>query len=154
MPRIDFLSPMAVLHDVRTTSKKHLLQIVSEAAAANTGQSSALIFETLLQRERLGSTGISDGLAIPHGKLPHLREIFGLMAKLERPIDFQSLDGKPVDLVFLLLAPESAGADHLKALAKIARLLRDAPILARLRAARDSATLHALLTEEPTSQAA
>ena len=78
-----------------------------------------------MQREKLGSTGVGNGIAIPHGKLPKLNKLFGLFARLERPIDFEALDGQPVDLMFLLLAPEGAGADHLKALARVARLLRD-----------------------------
>ena len=78
-----------------------------------------------MQREKLGSTGVGNGIAIPHGKLPKLDKLFGLFARLDRPIDFEALDGQPVDLIFLLLAPEGAGADHLKALARVARLLRD-----------------------------
>ena len=92
-----------------------------------------MIFDTLMQREKLGSTGIGHGIAIPHGKLPKLEKLFGLFARLERPIDFELLDGQPVDLVFLLLAPEGAGADHLKALASVARLLRDPDIAHKLR---------------------
>jgi hypothetical protein len=92
----------------------------------------------LLQRERLGTTAVGDGVAIPHGKLPKLEKLFGLFARLERPIDFEAMDGQPVDLVFLLLAPEGAGADHLKALARIARLLRDLDVAKKLRASRDA----------------
>jgi PTS system nitrogen regulatory IIA component len=112
------------------------------------------VFETLLQRERLGSTGIGDGVAIPHGKLPGLDRLFGLVARLEKPVDFDALDGQPVDIAFLLLAPEGAGADHLKALAQVARLLREPGILERIRAARDASALYALLTHTSASQAA
>ena len=93
-----------------------------------------------MQREKLGSTAVGNGIAIPHGKLPKLEKLFGLFARLERPIDFEALDGQPVDLIFLLLAPEGAGADHLKALARIARLLRDPAIARKLRGVRDAGT--------------
>jgi PTS system nitrogen regulatory IIA component len=100
----------------------------------------------VLHRERLGSTGVGRGVAIPHGKLAKLDRLVGLFARLDKPIDFEALDGEPVDLIFLLLAPEGAGADHLKALARIARLLRDEKIAEQLRAARDESALRALLT--------
>ena len=87
----------------------------------------------LMQREKLGSTGVGNGVAIPHGKLPKLDKLFGLFARLDRPVDFEALDGQPVDLIFLLLAPEGAGADHLKALARVARLLRDPEVARKLR---------------------
>ena len=112
------------------------------------------IFETLLQRERLGSTGIGEGLAIPHGKLPKLDRLFGLVARLEKPIDFEALDGQPVDVLFLLLAPEGAGADHLKALARVARVLREPGILERIRATRDADALYAVMTGSTTPRAA
>ena len=103
-----------------------------------------------MQRERLGSTGIGNGIAIPHGKLARLERLFGVFARLERPIDFEALDGQPVDLMFLLLAPEGAGADHLKALARIARLLRDPETAQKLRESRDAEALYAVLTWPPT----
>jgi PTS system nitrogen regulatory IIA component len=102
-----------------------------------------------MQRERLGSTGIGSGIAIPHGKLAKLERLFGVFARLERPIDFEALDGQPVDLLFLLLAPEAAGADHLKALARVARLLRDHEIARKLRESRDAEALYAVLTASP-----
>jgi len=107
----------------------------------------------LQQREKLGSTGVGNGIAIPHGKLPKLTRLFGVFARLERPIDFEALDGQPVDLLFLLLAPEAAGADHLKALARVARLLRDADIARKLRDCRDGDALYAVLAM-PTASAA
>ena len=112
-----------------------------------------MIFDTLMQREKLGSTGIGHGIAIPHGKLPKLEKLFGLFARLDRPIDFESLDGQPVDLVFLLLAPEGAGADHLKALASVARLLRDPEIAHKLRELSDAEALYAVLTMTPSAAA-
>jgi PTS system nitrogen regulatory IIA component len=139
---------------MRANSKKQVLQELSAQAAKLTGLDDRTIFETLLQRERLGSTGIGEGLAIPHGKLPKLDRLFGLVARLEKPIDFEALDGQPVDILFLLLAPEGAGADHLKALARVARVLREPGILERIRATRDAAALYAVMTGSTTPRAA
>jgi PTS system nitrogen regulatory IIA component len=118
---------------------------LSARAAELTGQTERTIFDILMQREKLGSTGVGAGIAIPHGKLPNLAKLFGLFARLERPIDFAALDSQPVDLVFLLLAPEHAGADHLKALARVARLLRDPSVARKLRESRDADALYAVL---------
>src|SRR6476659_1215089 len=134
----DLLAPGAVVPALKVNSKKQVLQEISERAAALTGIGEREIFDILLQRERLGSTGVGNGIAIPHGKLARLPGIFGLFARLERPIDFEAIDGQPVDLVFLLLAPETAGADHLRALSRIARALRDPLIVQKLRATRDA----------------
>lgn len=150
----DLLAPDAVLATLKVNSKKQAIQELAEKAAALAGLPEREIFETLLQRERLGSTGVGNGIAIPHGKLPKIGRLFGLFARLERPIDFDALDSEPVDLVFLLLAPEAAGADHLKALARVARVLRDPQTAAKLRATRDGAALHALLTQPAASNAA
>ena len=124
MPITDLVAPEAILPALKVISKKQALQELAARAAALTGQNERAVFEVLLQREKLGTTAVGYGVAIPHGKLPKLDKLFGLFARLERPIDFEAMDGQPVDLVFLLLAPEGAGADHLKALARIARLLR------------------------------
>src|SRR5271163_428602 len=128
MPPIDLVAPNAILPALKVNSKKQVLQELAARAAVLTGQNERAIFDILMQREKLGSTAVGNGIAIPHGKLPTLTRLFGLFARLERPIDFEALDNQPVDLVFLLLAPEGAGADHLKALARIARLLRDPAI--------------------------
>ncbi len=136
MPLTDIVAPNAVIPALKVNSKKQAIQELA-ARAAMSGQNERAIFEMLLQREKLGSTGVGHGIAIPHGKLPKLDKLFGLFARLERPIDFESLDGQPVDLVFLLLAPEGAGADHLKALARVARLLRDPEIAHKLRESRE-----------------
>ena len=106
-----------------------------------------------MQREKLGSTGVGNGIAIPHGKLPKLGRLFGLFARLERPVDFESLDGQPVDLVFLLLAPEGAGADHLKALARVARVLRDPDVARKLRESRDAEAIYSVLALPSASAA-
>jgi PTS system nitrogen regulatory IIA component len=154
MPLLDFLSSDAVAPALRVGSKKHALQELSAHAARLTGLDEREIFETLLQRERLGSTGIGEGIAIPHGKLAKLDRLFGFVARLERPIDFEALDGQPVDVLFLLLAPEGAGADHLKALARVARVLREPGLLERVRAARDGAALYAVMTRTDAPKAA
>lgn len=146
MPLTDILTPDAVLPSLKASGKKQTLQELSAKAAALTGLDEREIFETLLQRERLGSTGIGDGIAIPHGKPARIDRLFGMFARLEKPIDFEAIDGQPVDLVFLLLAPESAGADHLKALARVARILREPGMLDRVRAARDASAIYAVLT--------
>jgi nitrogen PTS system EIIA component len=154
MPLLDFLTPEAVVPSLRVGAKKPALQELAAQAARLTGLNERVVFEALLQRERLGSTGIGEGLAIPHGKLPHLGRLFGLVARLDRPIDFEALDGQPVDILFLLLAPDGAGADHLKALARIARVLREPGTIDRIRAARDAAAIFAVLMESPTPRAA
>jgi PTS system nitrogen regulatory IIA component len=138
---------------LKVSSKKQALQDLAARAAALTGQNERAIFEVLLQREKLGTTAVGYGVAIPHGKLPKLTKMFGLFARLDRAIDFEALDGQPVDLVFLLLAPEGAGADHLKALARVARLLRDQDTANKLRAARDAQALYAVLAMPPATAA-
>jgi PTS system nitrogen regulatory IIA component len=153
MPLSDIVAQSAVVPALKANSKKQAIQELAARAAGLTGQSERTIFEILLQRERLGSTGIGQGVAIPHGKLPKLERMFGMFARLDRAIDFESLDGQPVDLIFLLLAPEGAGADHLKALARVARLLRDPEIAHKLRETHDAQALHALLTMAPSAAA-
>lgn len=145
MPLTDLVAPNAIIPALKVNGKKQALQEIAAKASALTGQSDKAIFEILLQREKLGSTGVGNGVAIPHGKLPKLGKVFGLFARLERPVDFEALDGQPVDLIFLLLAPEGAGADHLKALARVARLLRDGEVARKLRDLRDAEALYAVL---------
>ena len=150
----DLLVIDAILPRLKTANKKQALQEMAAKAAALTGRDDRDIFETLMQREKLGSTGVGHGVAIPHGKLAGLERLVGVFALLDKPINFDSLDGEPVDVMFLLLAPESAGADHLKALARIARVLRDDETAAKLRAADDAAAMYALLTDTIRSDAA
>ena len=147
----DFISPESILPSLRVKTKKQLLQELASRAARRTGLPERVIFDVLLQRERLGSTGLGQGIAIPHGKIPGLKGIVGIFARLSEPIDFEAVDGEPVDIVFLLLAPEGAGADHLKALARISRLLREGSAVEKLRGSRDAAALYAVLTEGETS---
>lgn len=150
----DLIKPDGVIAALSAKSKKQVLQTLSARAEQLTGLPERDIFDTLLQRERLGSTGVGRGVAIPHGKLAGLKRIVGLFARLEKPVDFEAVDGEPVDLVFLLLAPESAGADHLKALARISRLLRQPASLDKLRTLGDESALYAFLTERAASHAA
>jgi PTS system nitrogen regulatory IIA component len=145
----DLIEVSAVMPALKANSKKQLLQLLAEKAAAVTGLPEREVFDTILQRERLGSTGVGNGIAIPHGKLPGIPTIKGIFARLETPVDFESLDDQPVDLVFLLLAPEGAGADHLKALSRIARVLRDPDIVAKIRGTKDAAAIHTFLSQMP-----
>ena len=151
----DFISPDSVLPSLKAKTKKQLLQELASRAGRLTGLPERGIFDVLLQRERLGSTGLGQGIAIPHGKIAGLKGIVGIFARLAEPIDFDAVDGAPVDIVFLLLAPEGAGADHLKALARISRVLRAGSAVEKLRVSRDAAALYAVLTEgEASSHAA
>ena len=150
----DLIEVPAIMPALKANSKKQLLQLLAERASAITSIPDREIFDTILQRERLGSTGVGNGIAIPHGKLAGVKQISGVFARLEAPIDFEALDDQPVDLVFLLLAPEGAGADHLKALSRIARVLRDADTVAKVRGTRDATAIHALLSETQGSKAA
>jgi PTS system nitrogen regulatory IIA component len=154
MTLTDLVASNAVIPALKVNSKKQAIQELAARAAELTGQDERAILEILLQREKLGSTAVGKGVAIPHGKLPKLGRLFGLFARLERGIDFEALDSQPVDLMFLLLAPEAAGADHLKALARVARLLRDPEIARRLRESHDAAAIYAVLAMPPASSAA
>jgi len=153
MTLTDLLSPAAVISPLRANGKKQALLELAQQAAQLTGLSERDLFEALLQRERLGSTGIGDGIAIPHGRMAGIDRLVGLFARAEKPIDFDALDGQPVDLVFVLIAPEGAGADHLKALARVARVLRNPVVLEQVRAARDPAAIYAILSESAAQAA-
>lgn len=145
----DLISPDAVIVNLRAGTKKQALQELAKRAADLMGPDGAgerEIFEVLLERERLGTTGVGAGIAIPHGKLPSLPRLRGLFAKLDKPVDFEAIDEQPVDLIFLLLAPEAAGADHLKALARVSRLLRDKGTCEKLRGAETADALYLILT--------
>ncbi len=150
----NLLSPEAVIPKLHATSKKQALQELARHAAALAGLHERTIFDVLLERERLGTTGVGNGIAIPHGKLAGIARLYGLFARLETPIDFDAIDEQPVDLIFMLLAPENAGADHLKALARVSRLLRDRSTCDKLRGSDKADALYALLTETATSNAA
>lgn len=150
----ELLDTESVVARLPATSKKQALQELAKRAAQITGLQERVIFDVLLERERLGTTGVGNGIAIPHGKLPGLSRLYGLFARLEKPVDFEAVDDQPVDLIFLLLAPEGAGADHLKALARVSRLLRDRTICDKLRGSDEAEALYSLLTEPAASHAA
>ena len=150
----DLVTQKSIMPALKAGSKKQLLQLLAEKASQITGLGERDVFDTIMQREKLGSTGVGNGIAIPHGKLKNIKNITGIFARLETPVDFEALDDEPVDLVFMLLAPETAGADHLKALSRIARILREADMVKKLRATKDAAALFAFLTEQPNSHAA
>ena len=147
----ELITPAAVVPRLRVSSKKQLLQEIARRAAELVRLHERQIFDALLERERLGSTGVGNGIAIPHAKLPGLARLQGLFVRLEPPVDFDAVDEQPVDLVFLLLAPEAAGADHLKALARVSRLLRDRQVCEKLRGAEHPDAIYALLTEPQAS---
>lgn len=150
----DLMSADRVLVGLRAASKRQLLQELAEEAAATCGLDASVVLDALMQREKLGSTAVGEGIAIPHAKVPGLPKLIGFFARLARPVDFDALDDKPVDLVFLLLAPEGGSAEHLKALARIARILRDPAMCARLRQAANADRAYAVLTGQPESHAA
>lgn len=143
----DLLTPEAIIPSLKAATKKQALLELSERAARLSGLAAREIFDSLLHRERLGSTGIGDGIAIPHGKSTKIKNILGVFARLDRPIDFEALDGAPVDLIFLLITPENSGADHLKALACAARMMRDPAMVSTLRATRDPGALYSLIAQ-------
>lgn len=143
----DLLSPQAVIVDLKATCKREVLSALAKATSELVeGTETTQIRDALLEREQLGSTGVGEGVAIPHGKIKGLPKITGVLARLNQPIDFDSVDAQPVDLVFLLLAPEDASAAHLKALAKVSRLLRDEDARAALRGAETAEGLYAAAT--------
>ena len=154
MEIVDLITPETTIAKLHASSKKQALQEMSRLAAAQCDIAERQILDVLMERERLGTTGVGNGIAIPHGRLPGLDKLFGVFCHLDAPVDFQSIDDEPVDLIFMLLAPEQAGADHLKALARISRLLRDRSVCEKLRGADSSDALYAVLTENRESKAA
>jgi len=150
----DLISPDAVVPNLRASSKKQLLQDLAGRAADRLGLEARTVFEALMDRERLGPTAMGRGVAVPHARLPKVERISGAFARLDKPVPFDAADDAPVDLVFLLIAPVDAGADHLRALARVSRLLRDEGRCAKLRATPDAAALYAILVEDLASNAA
>jgi PTS system nitrogen regulatory IIA component len=146
----EILAPQAVFEGLRASNKKKLITEIAAHAAAVANLNVNTVFETLWEREKLSSTGVGHGIAIPHARLGKLERIVGVFAHLDGAVDFESIDEAPVDLVFALLTPVDAGADHLKALARVSRLMRNATFCEKLRAANDCTELYALLTE-PTA---
>lgn len=147
MPLSDILKPEGVIASLRARGKKQALQEISAAASKLCGFDAQQILDKLLARERLGTTGVGQGIAIPHAKFTEANKVTGMFARLEHPIDFESIDDRPVDLIFLLIAPEDGGAEHLRTLARVSRLLRNQELCAKLRGSRERGALYALLTE-------
>lgn len=150
----DILRPGTVAADLPVTNKKALFQQLAAIAEREIGLDPRMVIERISERERLGSTGFGGGVAIPHGKIEGLEQVTAVFARLERPIDFQAIDEMPVDLVFMLLSPPDAGAEHLKALAQVSRRLRDRPFVAKLRGAGSTDALYALFAVTETRDAA
>lgn len=150
----NLLTVDAIAASLKATSKKQALQEIARLAAPAIGQDERLVFDVLLQRERLGTTGVGHGVAIPHGKIAGVPGVCGFFAKLCRPVDFDAVDDEPVDLIFALFAPEGAGADHLKSLARISRLLRDGALRTRLRGCETPDAIFSLLNDYETEHAA
>ena len=142
----ELIAADAVEAGLQASNKKALFHQLALAAGRRTGIDSKQILASLSEREKLGSTGFGGGVAIPHGKIEGLPAVFGFFARLAAPIDYQAVDGMPVDLVVLLLSPPDAGADHLKALAGVSRMLRDRQTVAKLRGARSKDAIFALLS--------
>lgn len=153
MEIMDLLSADSVIADFKTSSKKQAIQSLAKQMAQLNGLSERAVFASLLDREKLGSTGVGKGVAIPHARISGLDRITGLFARLSSPIDFESVDEHPVDLIFMLLAPAEGSTDHLKALARVSRLLRDEKTCEKLRMTADAGALYAMLAS-PTSVAA
>ena len=152
---VDIISPDGIVLDLKAgSSKRQVLKELAAHAAAMVEIDPQRLLEALMERERLGTTGVGHGIAIPHARMPELRRLIGLFARLDHPVDFEALDDQPSDLIFLLLAPDSADADSLKALARISRLLRDPGLQRRLRQEKDRQTMYRLLTQKPDSHAA
>ena len=150
----DILSPQAVKTLVGCSSKKRLFQDIGDLTEAALGIPSARAVEALVERESLGPTGVGHGVALPHARLAEIDRVQGVFLRLEKPVDFGSVDRKPVDLVFALFAPEDAGVEHLKALAVVSRTLKDQAMRTKLRANNEAVTLHAVLTEDQANQEA
>jgi len=150
----DLIVDHGVLPNLKATSKKQVLQLLAAKASEVFDLDERTVLDLLMERERLGTTGVGNGVGIPHAKVPGVTQPCGLFARLDQPVDFDAIDDQPVDLVFLLLAPEGAGADHLKALARVSRTFRNQVLCEKLRASREATAMFALLTEPAETHAA
>lgn len=144
----DLIAPARVISPLQVSGKKQLIEKIADIVSQSIPFDSQTIFDLLLEREKLGSTGVGGGIAIPHGKLSGLDQLYGFFLRLDKAVDYESMDENPVDLVFVLIAPDNAGGDHLQGLALIARKLRDDTICRRLRRTKEAKVLYRLLTEE------
>ncbi len=147
MELADILTEESVIACTGIKTKQDVLERLAQQAATVTGASAPAILTALVDREALGSTGLGNGIAIPHGKMAGLGGVTAVFARLDQPVDFDSVDDQPVDLIMMLLAPVGAGAEHLKALARVARMLRTETVLESLRRAKTEADLYAILTQ-------
>ncbi len=141
----DIMTEKSVVMGLKANSKRQLLQELAQKASEITGINDRTIFDTILERENLGSTGFGSGTALPHGRIANIDKVYGIVTKLNTPVDFESIDGKPVDLVFMLISPEGSGADHLTALAQVSRILKDEATCSKLRAASRTDEIFSLL---------
>ncbi len=154
MDLLTIVGPDGLIPRLRATSKKQALQQMAALIAPRLGQEERIVFDVLMERERLGSTGVGNGIAIPHGKLKGVERMHGLLALCERPIGFDAVDDQPVDIIFLLMAPENAGAEHLRALAQVSRLLRDTCVVEKLHQAESADDMRRVLVQRTRSEAA
>ncbi|MBP5698229.1 MAG: PTS sugar transporter subunit IIA [Alphaproteobacteria bacterium] len=141
----DIISKKAVLDNIQVSTKRELIQILSQRVASFSGLDERLVFDAVWERENLGSTGYGEGVAFPHARIEGLKKVCGIFARLDDAVDFDALDGKPVDLVFMLVSPENSGADHLTALATLSRILKTEGSCDKLRNARSVDELYAIL---------
>ncbi len=141
----EIMSGNSIFMGLKSNSKRQLLQDMANKAAEITGINERTIFDTVLERENLGSTGFGEGTALPHGRFAELDKVYGFFAKLNSPVDFEAIDGKPVDLVFMLLSPEGNGADHLTALAQASRILKDESTRTKIRQISSAQEIYAIL---------
>ena len=148
----DLLDRSAISVRVNASSKRQVLAVVAEIAARKLRLDAGDILDALLEREAAGSTGVGHGVAAPHARLEGLERMRGVFVRLEQPVDFDAVDDQPVDLVFALFAPKDAGAEHLRALARVSRLLRQSDLREQLRQARTADAIHTLLVQEPTAR--
>ncbi|MEM1374513.1 MAG: PTS sugar transporter subunit IIA [Pseudomonadota bacterium] len=154
MDLIDLLRPEAVKVLTSTTSKKRLFHDVAAMLEAAHDVDMPTAVEALLERENLGPTAVGKGVALPHARVPEIESVIGAFVRLEKPLEFDAVDKQPVDLIFFLFAPEEAGVEHLKALALVARTLRDDTVCEKLRSNRNPAALHGIFSQLPSAAAA
>lgn len=150
----DLLSRKAVVNGLPIGAKKQLFQKLGELAADAYELDAGAVYDALMERERLGSTGFGDGVAVPHAKIPGLSQVHGIVVRMDTPIPFDAIDGAPVDIIFSLLSPAESGAEHLKMLARVSRYLRNSANVMRLRGAASDEALLAMLTDDETRDAA
>jgi len=148
----ELLDRSAISVRVSAANKKKALAVIAEIAARNFGLDAGQVLDALGEREAAGSTGVGYGVAVPHARLPGLERMRGVFVRLEQPVEFESVDDQPVDLLFALFAPKNAGADHLRALARVSRLLRQGELREQLRTARTADAVHALLVQEASAR--